>query len=415
MSALESHLFRHEHGRLVATLTRVFGAHNLTLVEDVVQDAFCRALETWKLRGVPDNPSAWLLACARNQALDWLRRERTASAFALDFARDELASGSEPAAPETLFEPRALVDDELRMVFSCCAPSLSEDAQIALILKCLCGFGVREIAAAFVTSTDAIEKRLARGKRSLAQAPRLFDVNDARALAARAPAVLRALYLLFSEGYHAAVGDEAVRRDLCFEAIRLLDLLLSRSASATPSALALGALMRLHAARLPARVSADGALADLADQDRSRWDMDLLRQGLELLRRAASGDAATEYHLQAAIAFMHATAPSLEATDWGAIVEIYDLLLAADPSPIVALNRAMALAQRDGPEAGIAAMQTVASDERLASYPFRAAALGELERRRGHCQEARAHFEEAARLARTEAERAAFLRKRDAV
>jgi len=402
---LSDHLFRREAGRMVATLTRVFGVHNLALAEDVVQDAFCRALEVWKFRGMPENPSAWLLATAKNRALDILRRQRTARTFAPDLGRLLDSEWTLAPAVEELFAANAIKDDLLRMMFSCCQPRLAEEAQVALILNILCGFSVNEIASAFVTSRAAIEKRITRAKKLLATSKRLFDVAAAADFAARLPAVHRALYLLFNEGYHGASPETPVRAELCHEAMRLAAVLLDHPLGATPTSYALSALMHLNAARLPARVDAAGDLQSLFDQDRSLWNRGLVREGLGLLELSASGSQLTEYHLEAAIASVHTSAPRAEDTDWGRIVSLYDMLVSIRPSPVIALNRAIAVAQRDGPERGLEAIGTIENRERLAAYPFYPAALGELELRRGRHATARKHFRAARALARNPMER----------
>ena len=250
---------------MVATLTRIFGVHNLALAEDVVQDAFCRALEGWKFRGVPENPSAWLMATAKHRALDVLRRERTARTFAPELGR--LLESEWTFAPTVaeLFGAPAVKDDQLRMMFSCCHPRLREEAQVALVLHILCGFSVNEIAHAFVSSQASVGKRITRGKKVLAGSKRLFDIVDASDFAGRLPSVQRALYLLFNEGYHGASSESAVRVELCQEAMRLAALLRQHPLAATPATHALAALMCLHAARLPARVDAAGNLSSLFD------------------------------------------------------------------------------------------------------------------------------------------------------
>ena len=401
---LHEHLFRHEAGRMTASLTRLFGVQNLALVEDVVQDAFCRALEVWKLRGVPANPSAWLMTTARNRALDMIRRERTARTFAPEVTRLLETEWTAAAVVAEAFSGDVVLAEQLRMMFSCCHPDLAEPAQIALILNILCGFAAPEIAAAFLTGRAAIEKRIARGKRVLAGSSTLFDLSDAD-FAARLSAVHRALYLLFNEGYHGASTHGAVRAELCDEAVRLTALLREHPVTRTPATFALSALMALHAARLPARIDAAGELQSLWEQDRSAWNHALIAEGQELLDRSAAGDELTAYHVEAAIAAIHAAAPTLESTDWNAIVTLYDRLMAIAPSAVVALNRAIAIAQRDGPDQGIEAIERIADRERLGAYPFFPAALGELERRRGNVGEARTYFGQALRLARSDAER----------
>jgi RNA polymerase sigma factor (sigma-70 family) len=404
------HLFRHEAGRMVAALTRVFGLHNLALAEDVVQDAFCRALEVWRIRGVPDNPSAWLMRTAKNRAIDVLRRERTARDFAPELARLFESEWTLVPTVTELFGATAIKDDQLRMMFTCCHPRLSEQAQVALVLNLVCGFTANEIASAFLSPRAGIEKRISRAKKVLAASQTLFDFADGE-FAARLVAVHRALYLLFNEGYHGASAESTVRAELCREAMRLCALLLDHPLAATPATYALCALMHLHAARLPARVDAEGGLTALFEQDRSRWDTALVVQGERLLEHSATGALLTEYHIEAAIAAVHARARRAEDTDWEAIVELYDTLMSISPSPVVALNRAIAIAQHESPERGLEEIRTIADRDRLATYPFYFAALGELELRRGSREMARSHFQAALALARNPMERS-FLERR---
>jgi len=383
---------------MVATLARIFGPHNLTLAEDVVQDAFCRALEVWKFHGMPDNPAAWLMTTAKNRALDVLRRESTARRFAPELGR--LLDNALAPAVEELFGANAIKDDLLRMMFSCCHPRLPEEGQVALVLHILCGFSVDEIAGAFVSAHATIEKRISRARKTLAKSKGLFEVTVAAEFSARLPAVHRALYLLFNEGYHGASSETAVRVDLCREAMRLTCLLLEHPSGKTPATHALAALMYLGASRLPARVDASGNLSSLFDQDRSQWDQELVTQGLNFLDLSASGPQLTEYHVEAAIAGVHASAHKVEETDWATIVSLYDTLMSIRPSPIVALNRAIAVAQRHGPGRGLEEVRGIADSDRLAAYPFYHAALGELELRSGRHEAARDHFRAALALAR---------------
>jgi predicted RNA polymerase sigma factor len=411
--ALHEHLFRHEAGRMTAALTRIFGTHNLALAEDVVQDAFARALEVWKFAGPPPNPAAWLMTTARNRALDVIRRERTARTFAPELTRLLESEWTLSAVVDETFSSDVVLGQQLRMMFSCCDPGLAEPAQIALMLNILCGFGAAEIAAAFLDGRAAVEKRIARGKKVLAQSPALFDLSDAD-FASRLSAVHRALYLLFSEGYHGASARATVRAELCDEAMRLAALLREHRATRTPATYALSALMALHAARLPARLDEAGELVALWEQDRTAWNRHLMEEGRRLLDESATGDEVTTYHLEAAIAAVHAASPSLAATDWGAIIALYDRLMRIAPSAVVALNRAIAVAQRDGPDAGLEAIEAIADVERLATYPFLPAAIAELERRRGNHAATGEQFERAVALARSDTERR-FLerRKRD--
>ena len=399
------HLFRRESGRMIAALTRIFGVHNLALAEDVVQDAFCRALEVWRIRGIPENPSAWLMATAKNAALDVLRRQRTARAFAPELGRFLESEWTLAPVVEELFSTGVIKDDLLRMMFSCCHPQLQEAAQVPLILHILCGFSVGEVASAFVSTHAATEKRITRAKKVLARSKRLFDTAAPADFSARLPAVHRALYLLFNEGYHGASSETAVRAELCREGMRLTAMLLEHPFGSTPATYALAALMALDAARLPARVDSSGNLISLLEQDRAQWDQQLVAEGLKFLELSATGCELTEYHVEAAIASVHACALRTEDTDWKAIVSLYDTLMRIRPSPVVALNRAIAVAQKEGPERGLDEIRSITARDRLASYPFYSAALGEIELRRGRPETAREHFRAARALARNSMER----------
>jgi RNA polymerase sigma factor (sigma-70 family) len=404
------HLFRQESGRIVAALSRIFGLDNVGLAEDVAQDVFCRALEVWKLRGVPQNPSAWLMKAAKNRAVDLLRRERTARNLAPELGRLVESEWTLVPTIDDAMSAEAIKDDQLRMMFSCCDPRLAEDVQVALILRLLCGFTIGEIASAFLSKAAAIEKRIERGKKVLAGSKRLFDMAD-RELPARLSAVHRALYLLFNEGYHGSSAQGVVRTDLCREAMRLAASLLENDLVRSPATYALCALMWLHAARLRARVDGQGDLIALAEQDRSLWDARLIAKGNAYLNRSASGPDLTEYHLEAAIASVHCGASQADDVDWERLVWLYDTLMRIGPSPVVALNRAIAVGQMSGPERGIEELGAIAERDRLAAYPFFAAARGELELRAGRIDRAREHFQAAAALARNSMERR-FLERR---
>src|SRR5215469_2517427 len=286
---LTEHLFRQEAGRMMAVLTRIFGVGNLARAEDAVQDAFCRAIEVWPYRGVPENPQAWLMAAAKHRALDVLRRERTARTHEPELSRLLESEWTRVPALEEMFTDAAIQDDLLRVMFSCCHPRLSEESQVALVLHILCGFSVGEVAAAFVTSHVAMEKRIPRAKKTLAGSKKLFDTGTQAEFAKRLPVVQRAIYLLFNEGYHGASQESAVREQLCLEAMRLAALLLTHAWGATPSTYALAALMCLNAARLPGRVDAEGNLSALAGQDRSLWDRTRIAEGMRLLELSAQG------------------------------------------------------------------------------------------------------------------------------
>ncbi|MBV9233536.1 MAG: sigma-70 family RNA polymerase sigma factor [Candidatus Eremiobacteraeota bacterium] len=401
-------LFRRESGRIVATLTRIFGTENLALAEDVAQDVFCRALEVWKLRGVPSNPSAWFITAAKRRAIDLLRRERRFRKFAPDL--DSLLASEWTLTPtvNAAFSEEAIANDELRMMFACCDPKLSEESRIALILRLLCGFSTREVAHALLSTPAAMEKRIERARKVLTQTGQLFDLVDAE-LNRRVPAVHRALYLLFSEGYHAS-SESPVRRELCREAMRLAAALATSATVASAASDALCALMWLDAARLGSRVDANGDLVSLDEQDRSRWNRAMIAKGKEFLKRSATGEVSA-YHLEATIAAVHCSAEAFADTDWAQLARLYDALLRLHPSPVVALNRAIAFGYAFGPRCGLDEIRTIAHGNRLAQYPFLPAALAEFESRLGHFESARRHLHAAVALARNSAE-SRFLERR---
>jgi RNA polymerase sigma-70 factor (ECF subfamily) len=401
------HLFRHESGRMLAALVRILGLHNFDLAEDIVQAALLRALETWRFGRVPENPAAWLMLTARNGALDAVRRERSARRFAPDLSYQLDSEWTLVPTLDGLLLDSEIRDDQLRMMFSCCHPRLVPEVQVALILKILCGFGTREIARAFLTENAAIEKRIARGKEALRESGTLYEIRSDAAILARLDAVLAALYLLFNEGYHSGHAELPIREELCFEAMRLLAMLLEHQAAAPPRAVALLALMCFHAARLRARLDDAGCLILLEAQERGLWDAALIRRGVELLERAAEGDEISEFHIEAAIAAKHCLAARYEETDWRGILSLYDLLVQLKPTPIVALNRAIAVGQVDGPEVALAALLAI-PQVGLAGYPFFAAALGEMHRRAGRPREAAEQYRTAIAQARNPAEAEVF-------
>lgn len=392
---------------MVSSLVRVLGVRHLALAEDAVQDALVRALETWKFAGLPENPAGWLLRSARNRAIDLLRRHGTFGRLAPEMER-ALAT----AVPDGDVDggERAIADDELRLMFSCCDPALSAQAQMAVILKYLCGFSVREIAQAFLSGEAAVEKSLFRSRQALEARGTLFEVREPLQVRERLPSVRGAVYLLFNEGYHGAHPRQVVREDLCHEAMRL-GVLLARLPAAGPETQALLALFCFLAARLPARVGDDGNLLLLAEQDRGRWDRELVAEGLRRLDLSAEGEALSAFHLEAAIAARHAAAASFAETDWASIRELYDLLMGLRPTPVVALNRAIAVGMAEGPEAGLRALAGIEDRDRLARYPFLPAAVAEFELRAGHADRAATQLRVALLLARNAAEEAVLARK----
>jgi RNA polymerase sigma-70 factor (ECF subfamily) len=373
---LVEHFFRHETGRLHGALVRLLGVNHLSLAEDVAQEALMKALHVWSMGGVPANPSAWITQVAMNLARDALRHRRMAGTKEPAIIRHIEQTAPTPAvAVENIHEIR---DDALRLLFVCCHPSIAADAQVVLALKVLCGFSTGEIARAFLTSEAAIEKQLTRTKQRIQQAGLGFELPEGADLAPRLDGVLAALYLLFNEGYKASAGDRLLREELCQEAVRLVSLLTVHPAGCTPRSHALLALMLLNAARFPARVDEQGVLLRLDDQDRSKWDHALIERGLQHLAEAAQGQELSEYHLQAGIAAIHCTAADYASTDWARILRHYDELYRIKPSPIVALNRAVAVAHQHGPQAGLDAVAAIPQRDRLESHYLLHAVTGEL-------------------------------------
>ena len=409
VSQLVEHLFRHESGKMVATLTGIFGIEHLNLAEDVVQEALARALQTWPYRGIPENPAAWIMRASRNLALDVVRREKVFRAKEPEIARLMERDGSAPEA--AIFSEHEIADDRLRMMFVCCHPVIPPEAQVPLALKTLCGFSVTEISHAFLTTEAAIAKRLTRAKQKIQEAQVPFEIPTDDELTRRLDSVLQSLYLLFNEGYKASSGENLVREELCDEAIRLTELLEQHRASNQPKTHALLALMLLNAARIPARQDNEGNLLRLKEQDRAVWDQTMIARGMFHLHESAAGTDISEYHLQAGIAACHATAIDYKSTDWAKILSLYDRLIEFDDSPVVALNRAVAVANVHGPETGLQTLRAIRNREKLDSYYLFYSVFGELEMRLNNHAVAAEQFRKAFELAETKSERA-FLLKR---
>lgn len=337
----------------------------------MVQDALIKALQQWPFRGIPENPAAWLTLVARNRALDLLRRDASLADKVLQLER-VLPQTSAAATSQSE------IDDQLALILMCCHPALSDEWQIALTLKSVCGFSTAEIARAFLTEETTIAQRLVRAKRRLREKKVSFELPEDGEFADRLVAVTRVIYLLFNEGYGATRGDDLVRPDLCEEAIRLATLLTTHPRGQLPEVHALLALMMLQAARLPARTQTDGTIALLAHQDRTLWDQRLIASGFRHLGLSAAGNKVTAYHLQAEIAAIHAAAASDVDTDWAQVVTLYDQLYELEPTPIVALNRAVALSRWQGPQAAIRTLEELAQVRALRSYHLLPAVLGEL-------------------------------------
>ncbi|TVR47135.1 MAG: sigma-70 family RNA polymerase sigma factor [Puniceicoccaceae bacterium] len=405
VTRLADKLFRHEAGRLVSVLTGIFGVHRLQMAEDVVQEALVRALKTWPYYGIPENPPAWLMQTAKNLALDRVRRERRfrekqpAIMIDLEQRMTALSGESGPMLEDEIKDAR------LRLLFTCCHPVLSLEMQAALALKVLGGFSPAEIAQAFLIREAAVAKRLSRARRRLKTDTIPFELPSGPDLAPRLDGVLHTLYLLFNEGYKASAGERVVRRDLCAEAIRMGSLLADHPVVGRPCVHALLALMLLNGSRLSSRTDAEGAFVRLEDQDRSLWDQAMIRRGILHLSKASVGETLSEYHLQAGISACHCLAPDDASTDWPRILSLYDHLAELNDSPVVALNRAVAVAKVHGPEKGIAEVQTLLEQGALESYHLAHAVLGDFEHQREQPAAAAHYFKKALHLAVLRSER----------
>jgi RNA polymerase sigma-70 factor (ECF subfamily) len=399
------HVFRQESGKVVCALTGLFGLRNLELVEDAVQEALLKALRQWSYRGIPENPSAWLMRVAKNQTLDGLRRETRSQKKETEIiAAIEQASASGPAAME--FSEGEIKDDQLRMIFACCHPALSQESQVALTLKTLCGFNVEEIARAFLTSPQTIAKRLTRARQRLRESDIPFAIPSESELPQRLDPVLTVLYLLFNEGYNASAGTDLIREDLCKEAIRLASLVQEHGTTGAPRIGALLALMFLQTARFFSRSDHQGEILLLSDQDRTKWDRGMIAKGLAHLNESATGEQASAFHLQAGIAACHSTAPSYDTTDWAKILFLYDLLLGMNDSPVIALNRAVALSKVRGAEAGLAALREIKDTEALKKYYLYYAVRAAFETELMEHEKAVSDYERALKLTALPAEKA---------
>ena len=400
VEAVVARAFSDEWGRVVATLIRLTG--DWDLAEECAQDAFALALERWRRDGVPRNPGAWLTTAGRNRAVDRVRRAATGAAKLQEVA--VLSSADEPSNDDSGVE-----DDRLRLIFTCCHPALSPEAQVAMTLREVCGLTTEEVARAFLASPPTVAQRIVRAKAKIRNARIPYEVPSETDLPDRLDAVLRVVYLVFNEGYSASSGASLTRHDLSSDAIRLGRLIMELLPE--PEAVGLLALMLLQESRRAARASPSGDLVLLEDQDRSLWHLDYIREGLELVQRALSSRRFGPYTVQAAIAAVHAQAPGTAATDWTRIVGLYDVLWRAEPSPVVELNRAVAVAMRDGPAAGLSLIDAILARGELENYHLAHAARADLCRRLGRTAEARTSYKRALSLAQQEPERR-FLERR---
>ncbi len=398
-------VYRRESRRVLATLLRLLNG-NFDLAEEALQDAFVEAVKHWPVRGVPENPSAWLVSAGRFKAIDQLRKRgrRDASMQQLADALDDQGWDRETAAADSL-----LGDDRLRLIFICCHPALSQEAQVALTLREVCGLTTEAIAAAFLVPVPTLAQRIVRAKNKIRDAGIPYEVPGQAELASRLSGVLHVIYLVFNEGYSASSGDELLRRELSAEALRLGRLL--HELLPAPEVTGLLALMLLHDARQAGRVNSDGDLVPLDEQDRSVWDQTQIQEGARLVTLALGGRPPGPFAVQAAIAALHAQAPSADDTDWAEIVGLYNLLLQLQPSPVIELNRAVAVAMRDGPSAGLDLIERLERGGALRNYYLLPAARADLHRRAGQPNLALRAYRQALELTQQKTERR-FLARR---
>ncbi|MGB3075213.1 MAG: sigma-70 family RNA polymerase sigma factor [Chitinophagales bacterium] len=399
------HLFRHEYGKIVSVLTRIFGMHNLELAEDIVHDTLLKALEQWRFSGMPENPSAWFYKVAKNKAIDVIRREKRHRKFAADVA--PLLQSEYTLVPtiKELFNENEVQDDVLRMMFACCQPAIPSESQVALILKTLCGFSIEEIAKAFLTNPETINKRLYRARQQFREGEVKFEIPQPHQLETRLENVLTALYLLFNEGYNSTSNDQLVRKDLVVEASRLCFLLTQNKITDSPKVNALLSLMLFHASRINTRLDDQHNILLLADQDRTQWDRDLIEAGVRYFEKSMQEEPYNFYQLQAGIALQHAVAPSFEHTDWSTILALYTIICSLFPSPVAFLNRAIVLAQIDGPLCGLEEINNLPGKEKLSTYYLLPATLGDLYLRAGNKEEAKKNLLQALSLTHAPAEK----------
>lgn len=363
------HLFRHEHGKLVSILTKTFGPVNIELAEDVVQESMIEALNTWSYKGVPDNPIAWIYQVAKNKALNIINRKQHHQTYISERMKDASSGWSAESLLNNIFSDKEIEDDQLRMIFTCCHPSISSDSQVALTLKTLCGFSIPEISNAFLSSEENINKRLVRARKSIREAKVMFEVPAGLELDHRLSNVLETIYLIFNEGYNASSGKAFIRYELCEEAIRLAEILIAKPNLKNKSRIyALLSLMYLNVARFNSRINEFSELVDMEHQDRSKWDQKLIKKGIHFLEFSMKQNEVSIYHILATISAQHCTAKSIDTTDWEGILTLYDSLITIDNSPIVHLNRAVVLSRMKDFKTAIEILDQIEKDPIIKSY-----------------------------------------------
>ena len=406
ISKLIDHLFRHESGKIVSVLTRNFGTENLDLAEDVMQDSLVEAMKQWTYKGVPENPSAWLFKVAKNKALNVINRQKYKRQYSSDVIHYMRSEWTAEPAMNHLFSEKEILDDQLRMMFTCCHPSISKDSQVALALKTLCGFSIPEIARAFLTTEENTKKRLVRARQKIRENKIPFEVPSGIQLEERLQAVLETIYLLFNEGYSASKGNDLVRYELCEEAIRLCEIIVSHETLQNKSNVyAILSLMYLNACRFKARTDDNGRILTMAEQDRTQWDRSLMQRGFIFLEKSTAFKGFSIYHILAAISAHHCAASDFESTDWKGILSLYDSLAQIDSSPVILLNRTIALSKVFDATLALDELEQLKDKPSMASYHLFYSTQAEFYMEINDFQRARGCLEKAIELSPLEAEK----------
>jgi len=407
---LVDHLFRHEAGKMVAVLSHLFGLHHLELAEDVVQEAFIKAHQSWKFNNLPADPAAWLMQVAKHKAVDILRRETNFRNYANTITATE--TGNDIIQVDEFFHEKEIADSQLRMMFACCHPLLKQEDQVALTLKIVSGFSTQEVARSLITNEAAIQKRLHRAKEFLKTNNIALEIPAGNELQKRLAVVHTVLYLLFNEGYNSLKADELIRRDLCAEAMRCCKLLTEHASTNQPSSFALLSLMCFHAARFDSRVDEDDNIILLQQQDRSKWNKELIAVGTHYLNQSNAGSELSIYHIESAIAAEHCLAPSFEQTNWARLLKLYDFLYEANPTPVVQLNRAVVLAETGLVETAIQTILSIEGIEKfIRSDHIYSSVLGELYKRLSDAVKAKEYLQHAHDLTPSYSEKRLIQRK----
>ncbi len=409
------HLYRTQSGKMVSTLTRIFGSHHLSIAEDVVQDTFQQAFQSWEADAIPVNPPAWLMLTAKRKAINIIRRDRHLKAFAQDIDPLLKSEWSLAATVEEVFLDDEIQDSQLRMMFTCCHPTLPPQSQLALTLKSLCGFNTAEIARALLSTEEAIQKKLYRAKQRIIEEGIKFSVPVGKQLDKRIRAVHLTIYLMFNEGYNSSHNSVLIRKDLCYEALRLANFLALEYPHQQAESFALLALLCFHTARFDARIDNHGCIIILEDQDRSLWDRNLIQKGLEFLFRSSKSDALSAYHLEASIAALHCTTANFEETNWEKIHDWYGHLQNIKPSPIIQLNRAIISGKIYGPKHAIDQLLVLTTEPKLKKYYLLYASLGQFYTELNSIKKAIGFYQKALELTSSPKEKDLLKRRIDAI